>query len=230
MGIASAPPILHRLLSRRNITEIKTPLIPCNRSGSIFCIRLVLVSRIFRSIAKNRGGTTKEVVVGNDVQTIRMKADADRVRQQRSAGDRYRSLTAAIIAIVTLAGASSAYAEKVYYLHDPGGNVGVHIYTYTRVNEDYDRVVIDGQCKSACTTVLGVVPLNKICIAPSGYFMFHAAHNRDRSFNPGQTELMMQAYAPEVRDWVMRHHALEHVDPYTYLYPRNVTFIRHCRR
>jgi hypothetical protein len=28
----------------------------------------------------------------------------------------------------------------------------------------------------------------------------------------------------------MKHHALEQVDPYTYLYAKNVTFIRHCRR
>jgi hypothetical protein len=134
------------------------------------------------------------------------------------------------IIIFTLVMASSAHAEKVFYLHDPGGNVAAHIYTYAQVNAEYDRVVIDGQCKSACTAVLGVVPLNKICIAPSGYFMFHAAHNRDRSFNFGQTQLMMSAYAPVVRDWVVKHHALEQVDPYTYLYPKDVTFIRHCRR
>ena len=172
----------------------------------------------------------KKLRVGDNVQAGQTKAKADSGHRQGSGLRLCRIVAAAIIAVVALATASSASAEKVYYLHDPGGNVGVHIYTYTRVNEDYDRVVIDGQCKSACTTVLGVVPLNKICIAPSGYFMFHAAHNRDRSFNPGQTQLMMQAYAPEVRDWVIRHHALEQVDPYTYLYPRNVTFIRHCRR
>jgi hypothetical protein len=60
--------------------------------------------------------------------------------------------------------------------------------------------------------------------------MFHAAHHRDRSINPGQTQLMMSSYAPEVRAWVMKHHALDQVDPDTYLYAKNVTFIRHCRR
>ncbi len=142
----------------------------------------------------------------------------------------YRILTAVSSAIVTLATASYAYAEKVYYLHDPGGNVAAHIYTYSQVNAEYDRVVIDGRCKSSCTTVLGVVPLKKICITPSGYFMFHAAHHGDRSIYPAQTQLMMSAYAPEVRAWVIKHHALEQVDPYTYLYARNVTFIRHCSR
>jgi hypothetical protein len=142
----------------------------------------------------------------------------------------HQILTMVSVAVFALVTAGSAHAEKVYYLHDPGGNVGAHIYTYTQVNAEYDRVVIDGRCKSSCTTVLGVVPLKKICITPSGYFMFHAAHHGDRSIFPGQTQLMMSAYAPEVRDWVIKHHALEQVDPYTYLYARNVTFIRHCRR
>jgi len=48
--------------------------------------------------------------------------------------------------------ARSAYAEKVDYLHDPG-NVAAHICTYSQVNAEYDRVVIDGRCKSSCTTV-----------------------------------------------------------------------------
>lgn len=140
----------------------------------------------------------------------------------------YRLLAMICFGIVTLATARSASAEKIYYLHDPGGNTAAHIYTYTRVNAEYDRVVIDGRCKSSCTTVLGTVPLNKICITPNGYFMFHAAHHGDRSINPGETQLMMSSYAPAVRDWVLKHHALEQVDPYTYLYARSVTFIRHC--
>ena len=142
----------------------------------------------------------------------------------------HRILAVVSIAIFTLVMTGFARAEKIYYLHDPGGNTAAHIYKYRQVNAEYDRVVIDGRCKSSCTTVLGTVPLNKICITPGGYFMFHAAHHGDRSINPGETQLMMSAYAPEVRDWVMRHHAIDQVDPYTYLYARNVTFIRHCSR
>jgi hypothetical protein len=112
----------------------------------------------------------------------------------------YRILAVVGIALFTFVVARSASAEKVFYLHDPGGNVAAHIYTCSQINAEYDRVVIDGQCKSACMAVLGVVPLNNICITPSGYFMFHAAHNRDRSFRFGDTQLMMSSYAPEVRD------------------------------
>lgn len=141
--------------------------------------------------------------------------------------------TAAIITAVLISGlASSADAESVYYIRNaPGGKVLEHAARYMQVNAEYDRVVIDGLCKSACTMILGIVPLEKICITPRGYFMFHAAHmpHGDRTFNPRGTQNMMNAYAPEVRDWVMAHHALDQVDPYTYLYARDVRFIRHCR-
>ncbi|MBR0874607.1 hypothetical protein JQ633_29910 [Bradyrhizobium tropiciagri] len=143
----------------------------------------------------------------------------------------YRILAAAGMFIFTSMIATSAFAEKIYYIHDgPGGSVVEHYAKFQQVAAEYDRVVIDGRCKSSCTMVLGLVPLARICITPRGYFMFHAAHmlNGDRTFNARGTQNMLNAYAPEVRDWVLRHHALEHVDPYTYLYARDVRFIRHC--
>jgi hypothetical protein len=124
-----------------------------------------------------------------------------------------------------------AYAERIYYVRqDPGGIVSSYYYKFSQVNAQYDRVIIDGMCKSACTMVLGIVPLNKICITPRGYFMFHAGHGRnDRIFNQRANDQMLASYAPDVRAWVIQHHALEHVDPYTYLYPRNVTFLKKCQ-
>jgi hypothetical protein len=138
---------------------------------------------------------------------------------------------AVIVAICAPLTAHSAHAEKVYYIrNDPGGKVLARYDMYPRINAEYDRVVIDGRCKSSCTMVLGLVPLEKICITSRGYFMFHAAHkaNGDRTYNPRGTQNMLFAYAPVVRDWVIAHHALDQVDPYTYLYARDVKFIRHC--
>jgi hypothetical protein len=141
-----------------------------------------------------------------------------------------RILAAAILAILSSVTAGVADAEKIYTVRDePGGSVIDHWVKYAEVNKAYDRVVIDGRCKSSCTMLLGIVPLDKICITPRGYFMFHAAHNSDRSFNARETGTMMNVYAPPVRDWVIQHHALDQVDPYTYLYSRDVRFIQHCR-
>lgn len=139
-------------------------------------------------------------------------------------------MTAAVAACSVAVAAGSAWADNVYTVRgEPGGNVAAHYYKYQQVAAQYDRVVIDGMCKSACTMLLGVVPLDRICITPRGYFMFHAGHDRgNRMFNQRATQTMLAAYAPEVRDWVTRHHALDRVDPYTYLYARDVSFIRHC--
>ncbi len=36
-----------------------------------------------------------------------------------------------------------------------------------------ERVIIDGICNSACTLVLGIVPLNRICVTPRASLGFH---------------------------------------------------------
>lgn len=47
------------------------------------------------------------------------------------------------------------------------------------------------------------------------------------SMQSGQRDLI--EYAPQVRDRVARHHALDLVDPYTFLYAKDVRFIQQCR-
>jgi hypothetical protein len=132
-----------------------------------------------------------------------------------------------IIALLALT--SFANAEKVYYIrHSPGGKISEHYFKYQRVASQYDRVEITGMCKSACTMVLGIVPLERICITPSGYFMFHAAYDRNRVRSERDTQTVLAAYAPSVKAWVEKHRALDAVAPYTYLYAKSVTFIRHC--
>jgi hypothetical protein len=38
-----------------------------------------------------------------------------------------------------------------------------------------ERVVVDGDCLSACTLVLGLVPSNQVCATPRARFGFHVA-------------------------------------------------------
>jgi hypothetical protein len=127
------------------------------------------------------------VYVANDLQAGLVGAVAcdrqSKIGKAQGGAEMHWIRSAVRTAFFVFALASPASAEKVFYLHDPGGDVAAHIYQYAHVNAEYDRVVIDGRCKSACTAVLGIVPLDKICIAPRGYFMFHAAHHRDRSMS-----------------------------------------------
>src|SRR5262249_2737787 len=91
-------------------------------------------------------------------------------------------------------------------------------------------VEIVGMCKSACTMILGIVPLSRICVRPTGYFVFHAAHVPYRRVKSDVlTAEMIRHYPPAVMAWVKQHRAVENVDPYTYLYAKDVTFLQQCR-
>ena len=47
---------------------------------------------------------------------------------------------------------------------------------YTKIRDRAERVIIDGICNSACTLVLGIVPLNRICVTPKASLGFHQAY------------------------------------------------------
>ncbi len=47
---------------------------------------------------------------------------------------------------------------------DYGGFIDQYKLKYAAIRDRGDRVIIDGVCNSACTLVLGIVPLNRICV------------------------------------------------------------------
>src|SRR6267142_410108 len=59
---------------------------------------------------------------------------------------------------------------------DHGGLVEDYKAKYAEVRDRGERVVIDGICNSACTLVLGIVPLNRICVTPKASLGFHQAY------------------------------------------------------
>jgi hypothetical protein len=75
-----------------------------------------------------------------------------------------------------------------------------------------ERVVIDGPCLSACTLVLMTVPRQRICVTPRAILGFHAATSRDffgrSQFEPEATGVVLAAYPPAVRQWIIRHGGL----------------------
>ena len=74
------------------------------------------------------------------------------------------------------------------------------------------RVVIDGNCLSACTLVLGLVPNDRICATPRARFGFHAAWMPDPNGRPVTSPMGTQAlwniYPVSVRHWINRHGGL----------------------
>jgi hypothetical protein len=55
-------------------------------------------------------------------------------------------------------------------VQDKGGPVGKYLQAFAQARSTGERVIIDGDCLSACT-----LPANQICATPRARFGFHAA-------------------------------------------------------
>lgn len=115
------------------------------------------------------------------------------------------------LAISVLLVLASLPAHADYRItRDFGGLVEQYKAKYARIRDRGDRVIIDGICNSACTMVLGIVPLNRICVTPRASLGFHAAYF-DRSWTMGVkvtsyagTRDLMSHYPSSVKNWLRR--------------------------
>src|SRR5262245_58792534 len=116
-------------------------------------------------------------------------------------------LGAAVLALsITSASATMRISE------DRGGQIGRYLEAFASVRSSGERVVVDGNCLSACTLVLGVVPRERICATQRARFGFHAAWMPDRDGRPVTSPLGTQAlwsiYPASVRRWINQHGGL----------------------
>ena len=122
---------------------------------------------------------------------------------------RFRSVVAG--AILLWGGVSSANATMLIS-EDRGGQIGHYLQTFASVRSSGERVVIDGNCLSACTLVLGLVPRERICATARARLGFHAAWMPDESGRPVTSPMGTQAlwniYPAHVRHWITRHGGL----------------------
>ena len=117
-----------------------------------------------------------------------------------------------ILAVFTLAGVSSASAQ-FRIAGDRGGQIGPYLQQFAMLRDSGEQVVIDGNCLSACTLVLGTVPRDRICVTPRANLGFHAAWN----FAPGGrtvysaegTRLLWEIYPSNIRQWIKRKGGLK---------------------
>ena len=103
-----------------------------------------------------------------------------------------------------------AQAADYRITRDFGGLVDQYKAKYTQIRDRAERVIIDGICNSACTLVLGIVPLNKICVTPKASLGFHAAYY-DKAYTFGMkvtsytgTADLMSYYPSPVKEWISR--------------------------
>ena len=105
---------------------------------------------------------------------------------------------------------SAPAAADYRVTRDHGGLVEQYKARYTRLRDRKERVIIDGICNSACTLVLGIVPLNRICVTPRASLGFHEAYI-DKRWTAGirvasasGTADLLSYYPPALKAWMPR--------------------------
>lgn len=122
---------------------------------------------------------------------------------------RFRGLV--LCAALLAAGVTSASAE-MHISGDRGGQIGHYLQTFAMLRSSGERVIVDGNCLSACTLVLGVIPRNQLCATTRARFGFHAAWMPDSNGRPVTstmgTRALWKIYPASVRHWITRHGGL----------------------
>lgn len=122
---------------------------------------------------------------------------------------RFRGLL--LCAILLVSGASSASAA-MRIAEDRGGQIGHYLQAFAMLRSSGENVVIDGNCLSACTLILGLIPRAKICATPRARFGFHAAWMPDTDGHPVTSPMGTQAlwniYPAPVKRWINSHGGL----------------------
>lgn len=112
-----------------------------------------------------------------------------------------RSVT---LIVILLLGVSPAVAERIN--NDTGGLIDTYVQRFTRTRDSGDRIVVDGQCLSACTVVLALVPRDRICVTPNAVFGFHSAWSYDEqggeALNQEATRSLWNMYPARIRQWI----------------------------
>jgi len=117
-----------------------------------------------------------------------------------------------LLCAVALACSVTSASATMRISEDRGGQIGQYVQTFAMVRSSGEKVVIDGNCLSACTLVLGLVPRSHVCATSRARFGFHAAWMPDSDGRPVTSPMGTQAlwniYPNQVRHWIKRHGGL----------------------
>jgi len=118
-----------------------------------------------------------------------------------------------LLCAVAVASATTSPASATMRIaEDRGGQIGHYLQAFAMLRSSGERVMIDGNCLSACTLVLGLIPRSRICATPRARFGFHAAWMPDADGTPVTSQLGTQAlwniYPTDVRRWINRNGGL----------------------
>jgi hypothetical protein len=117
-----------------------------------------------------------------------------------------------VMCVALLACSATSASATMRISEDRGGQIGHYLQAFAMLRSTGESVVIDGNCLSACTLVLGLIPHARICATPRARFGFHAAWMPDTDGRPVTSPMGTQAlwniYPGTVRHWINRHGGL----------------------
>lgn len=121
-------------------------------------------------------------------------------------------LCAAAVASTMVSPLTTPASATMRIAEDRGGQIGHYLQAFAMLRSSGEKVVVDGNCLSACTLVLGLIPRSRICATPRARFGFHAAWMPDADGTPVTSQLGTQAlwniYPTDVRRWINRNGGL----------------------
>src|SRR6185437_16880689 len=122
---------------------------------------------------------------------------------------RFRAL---VLGAALLASSVASSSATMLISEDRGGQIGHYLQTFAMLRSTGERVIIDGNCLSACTLVLGIIPRDRLCVTKRARLGFHAAWMPDADGHPVTSPMGTQAlwnlYPTSVRHWINRHGGL----------------------
>jgi len=97
-----------------------------------------------------------------------------------------------------------------YIRDDMGGSLGKYLLMFAKIRDSGERVVIDGNCFSACTLVT-TLPKDRICITERAVLGFHAGwidQTGKQVISSEGTRLLFELYPARIRSWISKHGGL----------------------
>jgi hypothetical protein len=93
--------------------------------------------------------------------------------------------------------------EPIVIRNDPGGLVRPRAEEVRALLRSGRRVIIDGECASACTMYLRLPP-GQVCVTHRSALAFHQVSFNYDSARPAQdqTAMLLLFYPPAVQDWI----------------------------
>lgn len=111
-------------------------------------------------------------------------------------------------------------AKAEIILNDRGGQIGHYLQKFVALRISGEPVIVDGNCLSACTLVLGLLPREQLYFTSRARLGFHAAWMPDTDGrpipSPKGTQALWDIYPPTVRRWINRHGGLTRKMIYLY--------------